>query len=170
MESSQACLQSLISKLWVYVKPSSLSIYQAIAACWTWGTWNSSTGVLWTLRSTLTLQSHPGLVEGTETWTLPFNVTMSKHLCTSYPLYISNISTLSSPGFDPLSAFFIKHAEKRFGMIVVRVTLKTCCFPFLLTCSICFCQTVSPHIFGTKLKSRLYTRKVQLHPHRIIAC
>jgi len=36
-------------------------------------------------------------------------------------------------------------------MIVVRVTLKTCCFPFLLTCSICFWQTVSPHIFGTKL-------------------
>ena len=94
------------------VKPSSLAIYQAIAACWTWGTWNSSTGVLWTLRSTLTLQSHPGLVEGTETWTLPFNVTMSKHLCTSYPLYISNISTLSSPGFDPLSAFFYQTRRK----------------------------------------------------------
>ena len=39
--------------------------------------------------------------------------------------------------------------RKQFRMIVVRVTLKTCCFPFLLTCSICFCQTVSPHIFGT---------------------
>jgi len=91
-------------------------------------------------------------------------------LTTTIEKNISNMSTLSSPGFDPLSASFIKRAEKRFGMIVVRVTLKTCCFPFLLTCSICFCQTVSPHIFGTKLKSRLYTRKVQLHPHRIIAC
>ena len=40
----------------------------------------------------------------------------------------------------------------------------------LALCKVCFCQTVSLHIFGTKLKSRLYTRKVQLHPHRIIAC
>jgi hypothetical protein len=37
---------------------------------------------------------------------------MSKHLCTSYPLYISNISTLSSPGFDPLSAFFYQTRRK----------------------------------------------------------
>jgi hypothetical protein len=36
----------------------------------------------------LTLQSHPVLVEGTETWTLPFNIAMSEHLCTSYPPYI----------------------------------------------------------------------------------
>ena len=83
---------------------------------------------------------------------------------------ISNMSTQSSPGFDSFSALLSNTQKKWFGMIVVRVTLKTCCFPFLLTCSICFCQTVSPHIFGTKLKSRLYTRKVQLHPHRIIAC
>ena len=70
-----------------------------------------------------------------------------------------------------LSLLLSSNTQRRqFGMIVVRVTLKKCCFPFLLTCSTCFCQTVSPHIFGTKLKSRLYTRKVQLHPHRIIAC
>jgi len=70
-----------------------------------------------------------------------------------------------------LSLLLLSNTQKKqFGMIAVRVTLKTCCFPFLLTCSIYFCQTVSPHIFGTKLKLRLYTRKVQLHPHRIIAC
>ena len=62
---------------------------------------------------------------------------------------ISNMSTQSSPGFDSFSALLSNTQKKWFGMIVVRVTLKTCCFPFLLTCSICFCQTVSPHIFGT---------------------
>ena len=75
------------------------------------------------------------------------------------------------PRFWPFLCFFYPNTQKkRFGMIVVRVTLKTCCFPFLQTCSICFCQAVSPHIFGTKLKLSLYTRKIQLHPHRIIAC
>jgi len=58
-------------------------------------------------------------------------------------------------------------------MIVVRDTLKTFCFPFLLTCSIYFCQqTVSPHIFGTKSKLRLCTKKVQLRPpekYRLLA-
>ena len=71
-------------------------------------------------------------------------------LATTIKKNISNMSTQSSPGFDPFSASFTNTQRKRFGMIVVRVTLKTCCFPFLLTCSICFCQTVSPHIFGTK--------------------
>jgi len=55
-------------------------------------------------------------------------------------------------------------------MIVVRDTQKTFCFPFLLTCSICFCQTVSPHIFGTESKLRLCIKKVQLHPPKIIVC
>jgi len=128
----------------------------------------------------LTLQSHPVLVEDTETWTLPFNVAMSEHLCTSYPLYILWLPPLKK-AFQTwtrnpaqvltLSLLLSSNTRKKwFGIIVVRVTLKTCRFPFLLTCSICFCQTVSPHIFGTKLKSRLYTKKVQLHPHRIIAC
>jgi hypothetical protein len=52
----------------------------------------------------------------------------------------------------------------------VRDTQKTFCFPFLLTCSICSCQTVSPHISGTKSKLRLYTKKVQLRPPKIIVC
>ena len=91
-------------------------------------------------------------------------------LATTIEKNISNMSTQSSPGFDPSLLLLSNTQKKRFGMIVVRVTLKTCCFPFLLTCSICFCQTVSPHIFGTKWRSRLYTKKVQLHPHKIIAC
>ena len=55
-------------------------------------------------------------------------------------------------------------------MIVVRDTQKTFYFPFLLTCSVCSCQTVSPHIFGTESKLRLYTKKVQLRPPKIIVC
>ena len=35
---------------------------------------------------------------------------------------------------------------------------------FLLTCSICSCQTVSPHIFGTKSNKCLCIKKVQLRP------
>jgi hypothetical protein len=59
--------------------------------------------------------------------------------------------------------------RKQFRMIVVRETRNTFCFPFLLTCSICSCQTVSPHIFGTESKLRLYTKKVQLRPPKIVA-
>jgi hypothetical protein len=56
-------------------------------------------------------------------------------------------------------------------LVVVRDNLKTCCFPFLLTCSIYSCQqTVSPHIFGTKSKLRLCTKKVQLRPPKSIVC
>jgi hypothetical protein len=55
-------------------------------------------------------------------------------------------------------------------MIVVRVAQKTFCFPFLLTCSICSCQTVSHHIFGTKAQLRLCIKKVQLRPPKIIVC
>ena len=55
-------------------------------------------------------------------------------------------------------------------MIVVRDTQKTFHFPFLLTCSICSCKTVSPHIVGTESKLRLYTKKVQLRPPKIIVC
>ena len=36
----------------------------------------------------LTLQFHPALVAGPGAWTLPFNAAMSKHLYTSYILYI----------------------------------------------------------------------------------
>jgi len=50
----------------------------------------------------LTLQFHPALVAGTGAWTLPFNAAISKHLYTK-----------SSPGFDPFSTSFIKHAEKK---------------------------------------------------------
>ena len=60
--------------------------------------------------------------------------------------------------------------RKQFRMIVVRETRNTFCFPFLLTCSICSCQTVSPHIFGTESKLRLYTKKVQLRPPKNIVC
>ena len=62
-----------------------------------------------------TLQSHPVLVEGTETWTLPFNVAMSEHLCMSYPLYILWLPPLKKhfkhehavqPRFWPFLCFF----------------------------------------------------------------
>ena len=128
----------------------------------------------------LTLQYHPVLVEGTETWTLPFNVAMTEHLCTSYHLYIlwlpplktciSNMNTQSSPGIDPFSASFIKHAEEtvrddsgKSHTENVLLPLLTDLFHLLLT------DGVTPHLWH-KVKSRLYTRKVQLHPHRIIAC
>ena len=102
---------------------------------------------------------------------------MSKHLYTSYlpyllwlPLSRKNISSMnyvqSSPGFDPFSTSFIKHAEKTIQDDRGKRHTENVPLP-LLTCSICFCQTVSPHIFGTKLKSRLYTRKVQLRPPKL---
>ena len=80
------------------------------------------------------------------------------------------MNTQSSPGFDPFSAFFIKHAEEtvrndhgKSHTENVLLPLLTDLFHLLLS------DGVTP-LFGTKLKSRLYTRKVQLHPHRIIGC
>ena len=72
------------------------------------------------------------------------------------------------------SVLYFFHQARRenniFRMIVVRVAQKTFCFPFLLTCSICSCQTVSHHIFGTKAQLRLCIKKVQLRPPKIIVC
>ena len=107
----------------------------------------------------LTLQSHPALMAGTGAWSLPFNAAMSKHLYTSYPPYIlwlqlSRKTWTCSPAQVLIrSLLLLSNTQKKwFGMIVVRVTLKTSCFPFSLTCCICSCQTVSPLIFGTKSK------------------
>ena len=77
--------------------------------------------------------------------------------------------------FDPFSTSFIKHAEKaiqdgRGKRHTENVRLRSRLIPFLLTCSICSCQTVSPHIFRTKSKLRLYTKKVQIRPPKIIVC
>ena len=118
----------------------------------------------------LTLQFHPALVAGTGAWTLPFNAAMSKHLYTSYPPYILWLLLLSRKTFQTWTCspaqVLIRYLllssstqRKQFRMIVVRDTLKTFCFPFLLLArrtrwhSICSCQTVSPHIFGTNFGS-----------------
>ena len=87
-------------------------------------------------------------------------------LATTIYKNISNMNVQSSPGFDPFSTSFIKHAEKTIQDDRGKRHTENVPLP-LLTCSICFCQTVSPHIFGTKLKSRLYTRKVQLRPPKL---
>jgi hypothetical protein len=113
--------------------------------------------------------------------TLPFNAALrSEHLNTSYPPYIlwlplsrKTFQTWTcSPAQVLIRSLLLSSStqRKRFRMIVVRDTQKTSCFSFLLTCSICSCQTVSPHIFRTKSKVRLCTKKVQLRPPNIIAC
>ena len=129
----------------------------------------------------LTLQFHLALVAGIGAWTLPFNAAMSKHLCsTSYPPYILWLplsrqifqTWTCSPAQVLIRSLILSSStqRKQFRMIVVRDTQITFCFPFLLTCSICSCQTVSPHIFGTESKLRLCIKKVQLHPPKIIVC
>ena len=125
-----------------------------------------------------TLQFHPALVAGTGAWTPPFNAAMSEHLYTSYPPYIlstvqTKIQTWTySPAQVLIRSLLLSSSmqRKQFGMVVVRDTLKTFCFPFLLACFICSCQTVSPHIFGTKSKLRLCTKKVQLRPQKSTVC
>ena len=59
--------------------------------------------------------------------------------------------------------------RKWLGMIVVRGTLKTFYFPFLKTCSICFFQTVSPHIFRGAKSTPLH-KKVPTKFTKVIAC
>ena len=106
---------------------------------------------------------------------------MSKHLYTSYPPYILWLLLLSRKTFQTWTCspaqVLIRYLllssstqRKQFRMIVVRDTQKTFHFPFLLTCSICSCKTVSPHIVGTESKLRLYTKKVQLRPPKITVC
>jgi hypothetical protein len=80
------------------------------------------------------------------------------------------MNTQSSPGIDPFSASFIKHAEEtvrddsgKSHTENVLLPLLTDLFHLLLT------DGVTPHLWH-KVKSRLYTRKVQLHPQKIIAC
>ena len=65
-------------------------------------------------------------------------------LATTVQKNISNMSVQSSPGFDPSSTPFIKHAEtiqddrgKKWHTENVR--LRSRLIPFLLTCSICSC-------------------------------
>jgi hypothetical protein len=91
-------------------------------------------------------------------------------LATTVQKNISNINAQSSPGFDPFSTSFIEQAENRVGDDRGRRHTENVLLPFLLTRSICSCQTVSSHIFGTESKLRLYTKKVQLRPQKIIVC
>ena len=87
-------------------------------------------------------------------------------LATTVQENISNMNVQSSPGFDPFSTSFIKHADKTIqddrGKRHTEIVLL-----LLLTCSICSCQTVSPHVFGTKPKLRLCTKKVKLCPQKL---
>jgi hypothetical protein len=129
----------------------------------------------------LTLQSHPVLVEGTLTWTLPFNVAMSELLWTSYPLYILWLQPLKktfqtwtrSPAQVltlAVSASFIKHAEKtvrddrgKSHTEKVLLPLLTDLFHLLLS------DGVTPHLWH-KVKITPLHKKGLIHPHRIIAC
>ena len=65
---------------------------------------------------------------------------------------ISNMNVQSGPGFDPCSNSVIKHAEKTVQDDHGKRHTETFCFSFLLTCSICSCQTVSPQIFASAQK------------------
>jgi len=129
----------------------------------------------------LTLQSHPVLVEGTATWTLPFNVAMSEHLCISYPLYILWLPPLKktfqtwtrSPAQVltlAVSASFIKHAEEtvrddrgKSHTEKVLLPLLTDLFHLLLS------DGVTPHLWHKGKITPLH-KKGPIHPHRIIAC
>ena len=91
-------------------------------------------------------------------------------LATTVQENISNMNVQSSPGFDPFSTSFIKHAEKTVQDDRGKRHAENVLLPFLLTCSICSCQTVSPHIFGTKSELRLCTKKVQLRSPKIMVC
>ena len=92
----------------------------------------------------LIFQSHPALVAGTGAWTLPFNAATSKHLYTRYPLYILWLplsrKTFQTWTCSPAQALILylllssNTQRKRLRVIVVRDTLKTFCFPFLVTC------------------------------------
>ena len=103
---------------------------------------------------------------------------MSEHLCTSYPLYILwqkktfQTWTRSPAQVLTLSLLLSSNTQrKRFGMIVVRDTLKTFCFLFLLTYSICSCQTVSrtPHLWNKVKITPLHKKGTTTSP-TIIVC
>jgi len=91
-------------------------------------------------------------------------------LATTIEKNISNMSTQTSPGFDPFSASFIKHAEKtiqddrgKSHTENVLLPLLTDLFHLLLS------DGVTPHLWHKVIITPLH-KKGQLHPHRIIAC
>jgi hypothetical protein len=124
----------------------------------------------------LTLQFHLALVAGTGAWTsfqrsneqapvyelLPYILWLPLSRKTS-----QNMNVQSSPGINPFSNSFIKHAEKTVQDDRGKRYTEHVCFPFLLNCSICSCQTVSPHIFGTESKLRLYTKNSNYVPQKL---